>query len=276
MCAFDELLKAKYEGKLYLKYDFEAREVPDKCELLVENEKIISILVNGKEATKCQENDFEVAKSRYDIASVLKNGTNEIVVIIDYYQGENVYYALFGENVTEGLKNCLAYDTEIEPVYLRGDFGVFGSFEKGKSDNIIIGKDFYLGKQKNKVTSLIKDGFPFFAGDITISKSIKVEGTNKKLVINKPFLIVDAYINDEYAGRMMLENSLDISKHLRVGENNVRLTVTVGNRNLLGPFHSTEENPGFVGPDTFERFGSWENGKSNRYVQDYSFLETIV
>ena len=75
---------------------------------------------------------------------------------------------------------------------------------------------------------------------------------------------------------MMLENSLDISKHLSKGENTITLVVTVGNRNLLGPFHTIEENPGFVGPDTFERFGTWHNGKSEHYVESYSFLNTII
>ncbi len=276
MCAFDELLKDKYEGKLYLKYEFEAKELPEKCELLIENKKIENVLVNGKEATVCQENDLEVAKYCYDIANALKKGENEIVVLIDYYQGENVYYALFGENVTEGLKNCLAYDTEIEPVYLRGDFGVYGNFERGKSENILLGSDFYIDKQSESVKSLVKDGFPFFAGDITISKNINVENTRARLVIDKPFLMTDVKINDTYAGRMMLESCLDISEYLKKGENKISLTVTVGNRNLLGPFHSPEQEPGFVGPETFERFGTWENGKSKHYIEKYSFIEGMI
>lgn len=276
MCAFDELLKLKHEGKLYLKYDFEIKEIPSKCDLFAENEKILDVLVNNKKVAKCKDNDFEVAKSRYDIVNALKKGTNEVVIVIDYYQGENVYYALFGENVTEGLKNCLAYDTEIEPIYLRGDFGVYGTFKYGKTENAVIGSDFYIDKQKSSITSLIRDGFPFFAGNITLSQAINVEDTNKRLVINKPFLIVDAYVNSKFAGRMMLENSLDISKHLSKGENTITLVVTVGNRNLLGPFHTIEENPGFVGPNTFERFGTWHNGKSEHYVESYSFLKTII
>ncbi len=276
MCAFDELLKKKHQGKLYLKYEFEVKDLPEKCDILLENDDAISVHVNGKEATKCQKFDHEVAKSCYNIANLLKTGTNEAVVVIDYYQGENVYYALFGENVTEGLKNCLAYDTEIEPAYLRGDFGVYGSFENGKNENLTLGSDFYIGKQREKVTDLIKDGFPFFAGDIVISKTINVENTSSKLVIDKPFLTIDVELNGTYAGRMMFESSLDLSTVLKKGENEIKLTLTVGNRNLLGPFHSPEEEPGFVGPDTYERFGSWENGKSKHYSEKYCFVKSII
>lgn len=276
MCAFDELLRDKYEGKLYLKYELDVRSIPQKCDLLVENEQIINLLVNGEEATKCEQSGFQVAQYSYDIAKKLKEGKNEIVMVIDYYQGENVYYALFGENVTEGLKNCLAYDTEIEPVYLKGDFGVFGSFERGKNDRVAIGRNFYIDKQRKSIDNLIRDGFPFFAGNIKLSKTVNVENTSARLVVDKPFHIIDVEINDTYVGRMMFNSSIDISKHLKKGENKISLTVTIGNRNLLGPFHTIEQDNGFVGPDTFERFGSWQDGKSRYYVEDYAFVEGII
>lgn len=276
LCAFDELLKDRYQGKLYLKYEFEVRELPENCQLLLENESSLSVRVNGKEAEKCLNFSSDIAKSSYNIASSLKLGINEIVVVIDYYQGENVYYALFGENVTEGLKNCLAYDTEIEPVYLKGSFGVYGDFEQVNDKNLTQGRNFYLGRQKNKVASLIKDGFPFFAGDIVLTKTISAENTDVRLLVEKPFLLIDVEVNDKYAGRMMLENTLDLSAVLKKGENKLRLTLTVGNRNLLGPFHTIEGEPGFVGPDTFERFGTWQNGKSKYYSDKYTFVKTII
>lgn len=276
LCAFEELIREKYNGKLYLKYEFEVREAPKKCDLFIENESIISIRVNEKEPTPCAEIDFEVAKKRYDIASALKIGTNEVIIEMDFYQGENVHYALFGENVTEGLKNCLAYDTEIEPIYLRGDFGVYGNFEPGKKENVLIGSDFYIGKQRTRVSNLITDGFPFLAGDIKLSKEISIEKENVRLVISKPFNIADVEINDKSAGRMMLENSLDVSDFIKKGTNKITLTLTISNRNLFGPFHVPEQAPGFVGPDTYERFGSWENGKSKHYTEKYAFVKSII
>jgi hypothetical protein len=87
---------------------------------------------------------------------------------------------------------------------------------------------------------------------------------------------VDVEINNTYAGKMMFNDRLDISRYLKKGKNEIKLTTTVGARNLLGPFHSTEEEPGFVGPDTFERFGSWENGKSRFYNEKYSFVKNIL
>ena len=105
---------------------------------------------------------------------MLQKGVNEIIVEIDYFQKEEVYYALFGENVTESLKNCLAYDTDIEAVALKGSFGVYGDFKAGKGENIVIGENFRIGKQQTTVTKLIEEGYPFFSGDISLKQTITV------------------------------------------------------------------------------------------------------
>ena len=87
--------------------------------------------------------------------------------------------------------------------------------------------------------------------------------------------MAEIYVNGQWAGNMMLERSLDISNLLRVGENEIEIILTLGNRNLLGPFHTNEEEPYFVGPDTFERFGSWENGKSRYYNPKYALVKAL-
>ena len=194
---------------------------------------------------------------------------------IDYHQGENVYYALFGENVTESLKNCLAYDTDIEPVYLKGDFGVYGDFEENSQQGTVLGTNFRIGKQKKEIDSLIYDGYPFFKGDITVSQTVELNDTGYTLFIPERFHLIDVRVNGEYAGRMMFSHYLDLSKHLRKGKNKIELTLTVGLRNLLGPFHTHKEQS-FVGPETFERFGSWKDGQSPWFNPKYAFVKAMI
>ena len=276
MCALDELLKERYEGKLYLKYTVNIDTLPQKCNLLCEGTGILDVYVNGTRAEKKCVSSLELATLGYDIADIVKLGKNEIILTLNYYQGENVYYALFGENVTESLKNCLAYDTDIEPIYLCGDFGVYGNFEKGKRDNVYFASEFTLGEQKDTVECLILDGFPFFSGDITLKQKVNLTEKNYELVLKSRFHIVDVCVNGKDAGRMMFSNRLDLSPYLEIGENELEITVSVGNRNLLGPFHDPEGDPGWVGPDTFERFGTWQDGKSNRYNEKYAFKRTTI
>lgn len=276
MGVFDEMLKKRYKGDLYLKYQFEVKDKPERCELLLENTNLISVEVNGKTATKTGYSDVEKELFVYDVADLLEIGKNEIVAKIDYYQGENVYYALFGESVTEGIKNCLAYDTDIEAAYLKGDFGVYGDFEKGKADNIMLGKNFYLGKRKKAVKNLITDGYPFFAGDITLNGKIIAKSKDVKLVIDKRFHVIEVKVNGQNAGKMIFSNELDISAFAVKGENDIELVLTVGNRNLLGPFHTEAQEDFSVGPYTFERFGTWKDGKSSILQEHYAFVETVL
>lgn len=45
------------------------------------------------------------------------------------------------------------------------------------------------------------------------------------------------------------------------------------NRNLLGPHHNAAEpEPLFVDPTLFSLYGSWHDGKSRGYREDYAFV----
>ena len=275
MGVFDEMLKKRYRGKLYLKYEFKVDEVPDKCAMLAEDTNTLWTEINGQRISACGASQYERALLKFDVASLLVKGENQIVICIDYYQGENVYYALFGENVTESLKNCLAYDTDIEAIYLKGNFGVYGDFKNGTTENVVLGKNFRIGKMKTEVSDLVTQGFPFFSGNITLNQSLYVENTDMELCFDRRFHLIKVKVNGQDAGKMMLTKRLDVSDFLKKGENVIEITLTVGNRNLLGPFHAKEEEPLSVGPHTFERFGTWTNGQSSILRETYSFIKVL-
>ncbi len=275
MCVMDELLRKRYKGKIYLKYTVIIDTPPTKCYLLAENTNVRKVTVNGAERSALDERKSSVATLTYNVADKLKKGENEIILEIDYYQGENVYYALFGENVTESHKNCLAYDTDIEAVYLVGDFGVYGDFEENHQNGTVMGENFRIGEQKKEISTLVLDGFPFFTGDITVTKKVHISDTGCALFLPKRFHLADVSVNGDCVGRMMFSSYLDLSKHLVKGENEIEITFSVGNRNLYGPFHTHCEND-FIGPETFERFGSWKNGESRHFNPKYAFVKSFL
>ena len=277
MGVFNHMLARRYEGDLYLKYEFAVDELPDICVLLAENTNTVSVTVNGEKVERNGSSPVEKALWKYDVADKLKVGNNEVVVLINYFQGENVYYELFGKNVTESLKNCLAYDTDIEAVALKGSFGVYGDFKAGKEENILLGENFRIGKQQKEITRLIEEGYPFFSGNITLKQTITTEDTDCVLVFDKRFHLLEVKVNGTYAGMVMFGNKIDVSKLLKVGENEIELVLTVGNRNLLGPFHLKEQESFWVGPRSFERMGSWdEDGNSPYFEKPYSFIKTMI
>ena len=276
MGVFNEMLERRYEGDLYLKYEFTVDEIPNDCVFLAENCNTKWVKVNGVEVKACGSSDVEKELYKYDVAKLLKTGLNEAVTCIRYYQSEAVYYALFGENVTETLKNCLAYDTDVEAAYLKGSFGVYGDWQQGKAENILLGENFRIGKQKTEIRSLIQDGYPFFSRDIVLKQSVTVDDCDYELVVDKRFHLLDVTVNGTYVGRMMFNKRLDLSKALKAGENEIEITLTVGNRNLLGAFHTPAQEDFGVGPYTFERLGTWKNGKSSILRESYSFVKTII
>ena len=276
MAAFDKLLKERYQGDLYLKYEFDIKDIPNKCLALIEDMHNIDVKVNDVLIEK-HSTLYEKDLWSYDIQSTLKEGHNSITIHINFFENDTVYYVLFGENVQESLRNCLAYPTTIETIYLKGDFGVDGDFVDGNSDDIVIANKFSIIKQPTHINELIKDGFPFFRGDISLEQEIEIEDVNQMLVLNDRFQMLDVYVNDTFVERLLFKNNLDLSKHLTKGKNTIRFVLTVSNRNLMGLLHSHQEEPLFVGPKHFERFKTWDdNGDSPLFKSRYSFVKTIV
>ena len=259
---FQKLLNDRYKGDLYVKYSFNAEFLPNDISFVAENQ---NVYFNGTLLTNAQPYRFGRGFYKYNVTSLVKVGNNEAVLKYDYFQNDNVYYALFGENVTESLRNCLVYDTDIECAYVVGKFGVNGTFTGGVEKGIIRGKDFKIVQNVKTVKSVVKDGFPFKSGDITLKKTIYLDDVNYKLVLNNNFHIAKIKINGKFVCDMMLYNEVDISKYLSVGNNEFELTLTISNRNTLGPFHSLYENP-CVGPS------SWDGCAR----EDYAFVETLI
>lgn len=273
MGVFSELLDRRYAGKLYLKYRVDIRALPSRCRLLAEI-GTGEVFVNGVCVKTSGVSELDPALLAYDIAAMLKTGENELLLTMDYYQSENVYDVLFGD-ATESLKNCLAYDSNIEAVYLFGDFGVYGDFRAGKNPNVLIGDNFYLGEQKTEITSHVTDGFPFFAGTLPLSAEVEITDTRCELVFDK-FHLADLRVNGKDAGRMMFSHRHDLSAYLKAGKNTLDIDLCIGNRNLFGPFHTAEEEPVAIGPGTWERLYTWKNGKSTLATEGYAFVKTFL
>ncbi len=265
MNAFSELLRQRYEGRLFLKYVFDVEELPPSCELEIENERLHSVKLNGVELKKLGESAYEKDLLVYETLKAMKVGHNEIVVEMDYWQDEKVYYALFGENVQESLRNCLVYDSNIEPIYLKGEFGVYGTFNKGV--DVLLGRDFRIGKQNYDVTSLVREGYPFFHGDVELEGKINVDSSEKELVIDKRFSRIELWINSKKVDATMFDYRFDLSDYLHSGENDVKVILTVSPRNCMGPHHAGDCETKFVGPFTFENYTD---------CSVYSFVESII
>lgn len=276
MGIFNEMLITRYKGDLYIKYEFDVQIKPSKIDLLIEDMNNISVAVNCENVEFTGVSDFEKQLYRANIAKFTKVGTNEIVAKINYYQDENVYYALFGENVTESLKNCLVYNTCIEACYLQGDFGVYAKdgIKPAKNPWCWLGEHFYIGERKTTTCGeIVQDGYPFFAGTVVLKT--KFNKTDKPVLeLAGRHHVSKVKINGKNVNKSYFSYNVDVSNYLVDGENEAEITLILANRNLLGPHHHRDvEEPSGVTPVTFELTNTWTNGKSYMERDNYSFVK---
>ena len=271
MGVFNELLARRYGGELYLRYTFEVEEIPKRIRLLSEDMRKISCELNGHPLTFTSRSDFEQKLYGADIAPYVQKGVNRVVMKIDFYESAQIYGVLFGDGVTEGLKNCLCYDTTIEACYLQGDFGVYAKDGFTRERELYVADEFVIGKRKTEICDMIQDGYPFFAGNVTLEKRFTADTLPKELEMVGEYCLSKLRINGIEVEKSYFGKVANIEKYVKAGENVAEITLFSGNRNLLGPHHLKEEPTVWVGMDAFELEDTWQNGKSNMEREAYVF-----
>lgn len=267
---FQKLLKERYKGTIYFRYEFEVDTIPEELYLRTEKSNDIAAWVNGKALAEPTLSKGEYIKN-YNIKEFVTTGRNYYTVAVDWYNSDNIYFALFGENVTESLQNCIAYDTELQPIELVGSFGVYPT--NGYQDNVdtrfVIGEDFYIGKMPDNITEPSVEGFPFFAGRMTLQQKVEFYATDILLHIPGDYHMAYVKVNGIEVGRLMFEQAIDISNAAQLGENDIEVCFVIGNRNHMGPHHCKGDKDGPIIGSDFDFQGGWKEDKHQSYHEDY-------
>lgn len=277
MAIFDKLLREHYEGDLYLKYEFEVRELPTQTRLLAESKSTGTQWMNGKEFSFTESAAVEPKLLMAEVADLLRVGQNDYTVKVHWYQDPSVYYALFTENGTESLKNCLVYTSDLEPVYLAGQFGVYSDklYEHDEHDErYLFGESFYIGKLPETVTEPTTDGLPFFRGKLTVSQDVEWADDVTHLRVEGTYSVATVRVNGQQAGNLFFDRVLDIRPFKQPGVNHVEIDFLMSNRNMLGPHHCANGfSRGSVSPWSFELFGEWQDDKCSWYDERYELTK---
>lgn len=275
----DRLLREKTNRAVWLKYAFSIKEIP--ASLFIEAEKMgaRAVYLNGEALTLSGKGEIDRSNGIADIRKKVKTGENEMVFEIDYAQSEHVYRVFNGvyydhDGGTESLINCLSYETDIEAIYLRGDFAVTANLEKGeKNTRISNERAFFITKAERRVCAdrLLESGYPFFSGAMTFRFQLEATGAETKLKLSGRYAVAKVKIGVQET-TVMFSDTADISGMLKPGINEVEITIICARRNTLGPFHfAPEPEPFGVSPDTFTLYGTWKDGKSELYADRYAF-----
>jgi len=280
MSISDRLLREQTNRTVFVKYTFNVDEIP--ASLAIEAEKMgsKSVTINGTVVDMKVGGEIEASDMVCDIMPYVKVGANEVVFEIEYYQPEHVYKVFNGvyylhDGTTESLVNCLSYETDIEAIYLLGDFGVTASLTEGEK-NTRISEDgkFAIVKSVKELSAdkLLETGYPFFTGEVTFVKNIEATGNETMMRLSGRFQVAKVEING-VTKTAMFDNKIDVTGMLKKGENEVKITLVSARRNTLGPFHVARDvEPFGVGPDTFSKYGAWDGAKNPRYSDRYAFV----
>lgn len=262
-------------------YMLECEYIPQDICLVCETPEIFDIEVNGKAIDKTQCGCFvDSSFKKIKIADYLRTGKNVITLSVKFEQSDRVYENLEKSKVFESEKNKLTYDVEIEPIYVIGDFSV-------KCDGTFIGLDknacrynggFIIEKPRDTISlsNIEKQGYPFFAGSITLEKIFDVDSTDYEIAFAKKGVnAVKVKVNDGEEKTIMWEPlSADISKYLKKGQNKVEITLVNNLRNLLGPHHLAEGESYAVGPNSFYKEACvWTGANPPEWDDGYCFAE---
>ena len=273
----DELLQQRYRGDIALKARFQAETVPEELLLVAEPIKGMTLSVNGNLLEVPCGWRIDRCFPAFEIRQLVKPGENEIQLRLPYYQSEHVYHVLY-DGVSESLRNCLNFDTEIECLYLFGSFRlaspqVFRPEEK--QTWIQDSGAFTLIPPARSIDprNVVTEGYPFFAGTLELGFDLPyAPGNPTWLRLGGRWAVCEIFVNGQKADTLLFSTETDLRPWLREGENRVTLHLTNSNRNLLGPHHFPDPEPLAVHPLVFSTENGWKDGNCENYVNRYAFM----
>ena len=275
----DNLLRERFDGNITLAFPFDVRDIPSRLEVITEPMSTDTVRVNGSDVKIGSEWAIDRSFRVTDIAPYVKKGENKIELSLRYWQRDYVYHVLYGGG-TETLRNSLVFDTEIENVYIRGNFALDMKKDNFTAeDNNAYRYDPALGmtlvKQKKDIDirNVVTDGYPFYCGELSATTVIDYKsGDPTALNLTGRYATAHIRVNGRAVDKGIFDQYVDIKEYLREGQNTLTVTLCNNYRNLFGPFHGQPAEPMSVGPKAFSMEKRWEGGRCPLYDGRYSFV----
>jgi hypothetical protein len=281
----NKVLELQRPCKVEMKFTFKIAEEVDfeSIKLCMEDAEKFDIFVNGMPYVFEDSGMFVDHAIRTSfIGKHLKVGENTITLTCRFTQSKELYHAKFTPGVHESILNKLTYDTELENIYLVGNFGVKmeEKYILGSRRCLYGSKQFGLIKpiEHVDISDITHQGFWFFTGQMMLSQKVNVElQSDRRYIVQFRHLNAPAakiFVNGDFAGNMIFSPyELDVTELLKDGENEIVIQMLSGNRNLLGPHHKPEGESYSVGPDSFSNKRGWTDDPSlPTWTDNYNFV----
>lgn len=223
--------------------------------LVMESPHRYAVVVNGQVVDGSQDQGWWIdpAFRQLAIAPLVQVGRNEVL-----------------------LSGSFTRITELESIYITGHFGVTSC--RLRQENRLAGQTFdryaprfhlrALPAAMDSVTSshipgmdLTANGFPFFAGRMTLTQQIWLDAVTPDLTLEIEQMhaaLVHVTVNGQHAGvAAWAPHRVNIAAHAQVGENTIAIELVGTLRNLLGPHHLAGGDPNRTNPEEFRDKTRW-------------------
>lgn len=244
----NKFMRERYDGDLYLKRTFKCVGEVGRVELLIEENDTLSVIFNG-ERVECKYVDdiYNV----YDLTGKVKEGDNELVVKIRHYLSENVYKVMYDDSVLETLRNNLTLDTELENMFLRGDFAVH-SENKLECDRFNRFDDtLYIGADKSvDIQNVTRDVYPFIKDKFVAKLDFVADDVDYSIAIDHTFDALTVKVNGKRYD-MVVTDKADVSDAMRVGTNEIVFEFSPSSQLYYGPHRRDDISFPTCGPYSF-------------------------
>ena len=288
------LLNLKRNLDLTMKFNFRTAKDFDLSKpltLVVENPERLNITLNGK-AVPNEDTGylFDKAFRRVAIPSgLVMHGENEIVVRMRYTQPDWVFSNVEKAKKFETEYNKLAFDSEVESIYLVGDFTVrfTGTVESCDHEARRFLGDIELGAPLGCDTpidsyDICTQGFPFFAGTGVFRTQVelsKEEASQIKILkfsprgVNTWRLKFNGY---ELEPCSWGPYAYFVKYIIRPGVNTIEFEFTTSLRNMLGPHHQVEAEPYGIWTLSWSREANFAGYEAPKTQDGFCFVETGI
>ncbi len=236
----DMLTKENYNGTINLQFEFVSEIKPGQCALVIEEAEKFEVRVNDQEVNYT---NLPYYRDQFfhpiAITSFVKEGNNTIVL--------SCHFEAADKNKIDNNNLHQFYGTELEQIYLTGDFAVRG--EKIGEDYFECRRErykpsFVLTKETGKTSgNLLTDGYCFFNGTIGLSADVVIPETdgNRKYYLEMEELetvVAEIRVNGSVAGDIGWKPyRVEITGYVTPGNNRIEILLTNSLRNLLGELH---------------------------------------
>lgn len=240
---YERLVKSGFCGKAEVFFKF-ISDGNYPAKLIIEKQKTGYKSFNGEKLNfKQSENDIGYEYSDINI----KKGENVLSYTIDFEDGERVGKILYDPTVPESLRNCIAYETGIEQIFVRGDFDC----ENGK----------IVAKKRKVAGNLTSQGLENFFGKAVYTFDYDFDGTPVRFAPKGDFTACALTIDGKNYEVLLTDG---VTVRGVSGKKTVKVECYSSLRNAFGPFYYRGKEESGVGSDAFTLRGGWNDDGTNK------------